>query len=166
MVTYEYLLRKFYGRYKWQWCKDRGCKPEDVDEEIGINGECFVCMEEFEDNEFQDEEYMKSLLCEEEYSWWRIKDSLELKETEEDSGDDNGIYLCTFPDSDDDYCKGFVVEKEWLVDVLGRMDGFHNREGVDLKRFLDNYVWDETWFIYLKAKKEECVIMEEEVHCK
>lgn len=82
MVTYEYLLRKFYGRYKWQWCKDRGCKPEDVDEGIGINGECFVCIEEFENNEFQDKEYMRNLLCDEEFKWWEIRDKLEKTKPE------------------------------------------------------------------------------------
>lgn len=44
-----------YERYKLEWCVQHNVLPEDVDEEVGINGgECFICMEEFIDNEFQD----------------------------------------------------------------------------------------------------------------
>jgi len=73
------------------------------------------------------------------------------------------IDLCTFPDSDDHYCKQFTVDKDWLIDILERMDALNNREGVDLIRFLENYVWDETWAIYLAAKADERVIEEKEV---
>lgn len=70
--------------------------------------------------------------------------------------------LCTFPDDDKDYCKCFTVPTDWLIDVLERIDSFNNQEGVDLERFLDNYVWEETWFIYLQAKTDNKLIMEEE----
>ncbi len=50
-----------YEAYKEDWCKIRGYKLEDVDEEIGINGECYVCFEEFLDNEYRDEDYRQYL---------------------------------------------------------------------------------------------------------
>ena len=155
MVTYEYLLRKFYGRYKWQWCKERGCKPEDVDEEIGINGECFVCIEEFEDNEYQDREFMRHLLCDEEFDWWEIRDKLK--------NDDDSVTLDTFPDDDRNFSKKFTVPKSWLIDLLEKMDALNERKGVDLDQFLQNYIWDETWFIYLQAK--QCEVISEEREC-
>ena len=155
MVSYDYLLKKSYGRYKWDWCKQRGCKPEDVDEEIGINGECFVCIEEFESNEYQDREFMRHLLCDEEFDWWEIRDKLEK--------DDDSVTLDTFPDDDRNFSKKFTVPKSWLIDILGRLDGFNERKGVDLERFLQNYIWDETWFIYLQAK--QCEVISEEREC-
>ena len=154
MVSYDYLLKKSYGRYKWDWCKQRGCKPEDVDEEIGINGECFVCIEEFESNEYQDREFMRHLLCDEEFDWWEIRDKLEK--------DDDSVTLDTFPDDDRNFSKKFTVPKSWLIDLLEKMDALNERKGVDLERFLQNYIWDETWFIYLQAKKDEVIISEEE----
>ena len=51
-----------YQLYKTQWCRERGYNLEDIDEELGINGECYVCEEEFRNNEFQDAEYVKNLL--------------------------------------------------------------------------------------------------------
>lgn len=154
MVSYDYLLKKSYGRYKWDWCKQRGCKPEDVDEEIGINGECFACIEEFENNEYQDREFMRNLLCDEEFGWWEIRDTLEK--------DDDSVTLDTFPDDDRNFSKKFTVPRSWLIDILERLDGFNERKCVDLERFLQNYIWDETWFIYLQAKKDEVIISEEE----
>lgn len=72
------------------------------------------------------------------------------------------IGLCTFPDDDRDYCKYFEVPKDWLIDVLERLDNMNERKGVDLEEFLDNYVWDETWFIYNLAKDKGKLIMEKE----
>lgn len=71
------------------------------------------------------------------------------------------IELCTFPDDDKDYCKVFSVPKDWLLDILERLDDKNERKGVDLENFLENYVWDETWFIYLQAKAEGNLIREE-----
>ena len=155
MVSYDYLLKKSYGRYKWDWCKQRGCKPEDVDEEIGINGECFVCIEEFESNEYQDREFMRHLLCDEEFGWWEIRDTLEK--------DDDSVTLDTFPDDDRNFSKKFTVPKSWLIDLLEKMDALNERKGVDLDQFLQNYIWDETWFIYLQAK--QCEVISEEREC-
>lgn len=35
-------------------------------------------------------------------------------------------------------------------------------KGANLQNFLDNYVWDETWFIYLQAKQDGCCDNEKE----
>lgn len=72
------------------------------------------------------------------------------------------IELCTFPDDDKDYCKVFTVPKNWLIDILETVDSFNERKGVNLENFLDNYAWDETWFIYLQAKSQNKLISEEE----
>lgn len=75
---------------------------------------------------------------------------------------DAEVVLCTFSDNDDDYCKRFVVPRGWLIDTLDRLDQCNERKGADLENFLDNYVWDETWFIYLQAKAEGKLIREVE----
>lgn len=72
------------------------------------------------------------------------------------------VGLCTFPDDDKDYCKYFEVSKEWLIDILERLDNMNERKGVNLEEFLDNYVWDETWFIYELAKDKGKLIVEKE----
>lgn len=73
------------------------------------------------------------------------------------------IELCTFPVDDKDYCLSFVVPKTWLKDILERMDSLNNREEVDLKNFLDNYCWDEAYFIYEAAKADGVLLKEENV---
>lgn len=51
-----------YEKYKSHWCWVRGISLKDVDEEVGINGgECYVSYDEFLDNEFRNESYMKYL---------------------------------------------------------------------------------------------------------
>ena len=70
-MSYKALLDKAYDAYKKDWCESRGVSPETVDEEIGINGgECFVCRNEFEMNEFDDREYMAYLLSEKDFAAW------------------------------------------------------------------------------------------------
>jgi len=79
-----------YEKYKEAWVKERNYSPEflaDIQEayeeavrefgspscleeyidEHGYGGECYVCFEEFLGAEYQDQEYMKELLTEEEY---------------------------------------------------------------------------------------------------
>lgn len=72
-----------YGMYQLEWMKQHGYTLQDLMEQIdvqehggseatymltvfedegGFNGECWVCKEEFMQNEFQDKEYMKQLL--------------------------------------------------------------------------------------------------------
>lgn len=72
------------------------------------------------------------------------------------------VELCTFPETDDSYCKWFVVEKKWLLDVLDRMDALNNRYGVDLNNFLENYDWSETDPIYHMAIAADKLIVEKE----
>jgi hypothetical protein len=72
------------------------------------------------------------------------------------------VGLCTFPDDDKDYCKYFEVHERWLMEILESLDSMNERKGVDLERFLDNYIWDETWFIYELAKNNGKLIMERE----
>lgn len=70
--------------------------------------------------------------------------------------------LCTFPNNDKDYCKCFTVPTDWLEELLGTLDSLNERKGVDLENFLENYVWDETWFIYMQAVAENKLIDEVE----
>lgn len=65
------LAEKAYGLYIEDWCKVRGYNVSDVDEEFGINGECYACFEEFKEIEFRNEEYMKNLLNQEDYNTWK-----------------------------------------------------------------------------------------------
>ena len=59
---YDEEIRKLlYEYYKKDWCLSRGYSLSEIDEEIGINGECYVCFEEFLDNEYQDDEYIETL---------------------------------------------------------------------------------------------------------
>lgn len=70
------------------------------------------------------------------------------------------VELGTFADNDDQFCRVFTVPKDWLIDILERLDGFNEQYGVDLENFLDNYCWDETWFIYKQAKCQGCLLKE------
>ena len=45
-------LREMYEQYKRDWCEARGYNLEDMDEEVGINGECYACFDEWYDNEY------------------------------------------------------------------------------------------------------------------
>lgn len=71
------------------------------------------------------------------------------------------VELCTFADNDEDYCRDFVVTKGWLLEKLQFMDSCNENKGVDLEKFLDEYVWDETWAIYEAAKAEGKLLFEE-----
>lgn len=76
---------------------------------------------------------------------------------------EESVTLDTFPDDDKNFAKTFVVPAGWLKDLLERIDAFNEREGVDLERFLQNYIWDETWFIYLQAVTDKTIIQEAEI---
>lgn len=71
--------------------------------------------------------------------------------------------LYTFPDDDKDYCKGFTVPTAWLVKAIEDMYPFDKGENIRLERFLETYLWDETWHIYCLAKWAGKVISEEEI---
>lgn len=75
-MGYKKLIHEAYKKYVKDWCEARGYKPEDVDLEIGINGECYVCINEFEQNEFQNEEYMARILSDTEFGMWQDRQEL------------------------------------------------------------------------------------------
>lgn len=69
-ITYfDEFKEKAYEMYKKDWCKVRGYDLKDVEvseaEGEEYNGEMYACFEEFIDNEFDDKEYMDSLMGEE-----------------------------------------------------------------------------------------------------
>ena len=47
-------LEELYEKYKHEWCEARGYILEVVEERGGINGECYVCFDEWYDNEYQE----------------------------------------------------------------------------------------------------------------
>ena len=75
-MNYKQILHDAYKKYVEHWCKVRGYNPVDVDPENGINGECYVCLAEFERNEFRDEEYMSKILSDNEFTLWQDRDAL------------------------------------------------------------------------------------------
>ena len=75
-MGYKKLIQEAYKKYVKDWCEARGYNPEDVDLETGINGECYVCINEFEQNEFQDEEYMARILTDAEFGMWQDRHEL------------------------------------------------------------------------------------------
>ena len=72
-MDYKKMVNNAYNKYIKDWCGLRGYTPSNVDPEIGINGECYVCISEFERNEFQDEEYMARILSDTEYTLWQAR---------------------------------------------------------------------------------------------
>ena len=69
------------------------------------------------------------------------------------------VELCTFPKDDNDYCHSFTVPQEWLVVFLST-----EKKKIRLKDFLENYTWDETYFMYESAKRCGVLLEEEVVH--
>lgn len=47
----DLTVHQAYEQYKQQWCEERGYNLSDIDEEIGIHGECYVCFDEFVQND-------------------------------------------------------------------------------------------------------------------
>lgn len=74
--------------------------------------------------------------------------------------DQTNAVLDTFPDDDKYFHKVFIVPKQYLIDVLERMDGFNEQKGVNLEQFYEEYIWDETEVIYNCAKKDAEIIFE------
>lgn len=81
---YNAFVKECYEKYKADWCSERGYKLADIDEEVGIHGECYACLEEFEEFEFQDAEYMNALLSANDFAKWEAL-------VESDSRDDYGL---------------------------------------------------------------------------
>lgn len=49
-------LGELYEEYKQSWCEIRGYTVDEVNEEVGINGECYVCFDEWYNNEYLEQE--------------------------------------------------------------------------------------------------------------
>ena len=75
-MGYKKLIQEAYKKYVKDWCEARGYNLEDIDFETGINGECYVCINEFEQNEFQNEEYMARILTDIEFGMWQDRHEL------------------------------------------------------------------------------------------
>ena len=75
-MNYLDLLGKAYKAYQYAWCKLRGYAFQEVDPDEGICGECYVSIREFEDNEFQDEEYMSEILNYVMFTYWQNREKL------------------------------------------------------------------------------------------
>ncbi len=65
------FLENSYKKYIEDWCNSRGLKVEDWNYETGFNGESFVTFKEFCENEFKDEDMMKVILSEDEFTFWK-----------------------------------------------------------------------------------------------
>lgn len=71
-IQYDFLLLKAYCLYKLDWCAQRGVQLEDVDVQTGIQGGgCYVCLQEFEQAEFQDAGYIQGLLDADDWTLWK-----------------------------------------------------------------------------------------------
>ena len=44
--------QEMYELYKQAWCESRGYDPEAMDENVGTNGECYACFDEWYANEY------------------------------------------------------------------------------------------------------------------
>ena len=73
IMNYKTMVNDAYNKYVKDWCGVRGYNPSHIDPVTGINGECYVCINEFERNEFQDEEYMARILSDTEYTLWQAR---------------------------------------------------------------------------------------------
>lgn len=157
-LTYDYFLEKCYGRYKYEWCKQRGVKPEEVDEEVGINGgECFVCLEEFEENEFQNEEYMKSLLSNYELEWWEIAIRDELPhESNHEYIQDTKDYAVSLVSTNDNHKKNLDLDKE-IKQAVAFVEGVSSKPHGKEKLGISNIVY--------MLKESEDLLSNEEILC-
>lgn len=61
------FMEMTYDLYKIEWCRQRGYDPNEVAaaDEAGreYNGAMYVCLDEFEDCEYQDKAYVKALVA-------------------------------------------------------------------------------------------------------
>lgn len=64
LETYSDYEHWAYDWYKLQWCVQRDFFPEHFDEEVGVNGECYVSIDEFVHNELADITISKAFLLE------------------------------------------------------------------------------------------------------
>lgn len=55
------VIEDLYQAYKEDWCFKRNISLKDIDEEVGVNGECYSCPDEFWMNEGNDDAYILEL---------------------------------------------------------------------------------------------------------
>ena len=70
-IQYDILTFRAYEIYIRQWCSSRGYNIADRDRFNGFNGEDYVCLNEFEECEFQDEDYIQTLLSEDDFEIYK-----------------------------------------------------------------------------------------------
>ena len=130
---------------------------------VGLVAKCSSCKREFNICEGKPER-TNSVIAKMVKLWNDSIRGHRISYIEKISTTENGnISLCTFPDDDKDYCKTFEVPKKWLCNTIKQMSDASERRKESLEVFLDNYVWDETWFIYLQAKLTNNLLSEQEV---
>ena len=78
-------------------------------------------------------------------------------------GKNNCIFLDTFPEEDKYYCKSFSVPMAWVIELMDSVSHLANGEPFNLQTFLDNYIWEETDFIYNQAEKAGVLLGEKQV---
>lgn len=78
---------------------------------------------------------------------------MEKLNTDSRNGKNNCIFLDTFPEEDKYYCNSFSVPLGWFMELMDSVSRLANGEPFDLQAFLDNYIWEETDFIYKQAQK-------------
>lgn len=151
------IRRKAYAKYQLDWMMQHGYSimdlinelhqqqtedPEDFDqlsypidklyeeweEEFGFNGELWVCFDEFCDEEYEDAEYMKSLLTDEEFAAYLADRNITHKAVniqwdidDEDCGDDNDLDL-----PKEIYIPGDIdiEDDDEISDYLSELTGF------------------------------------------
>lgn len=72
------------------------------------------------------------------------------------------VELLTFPDNDENYAKAFTVPRKWLEEELVKMFK-EGAEDYPVEKFLEEYTWDMTWFIFANATAEGVAADIEEV---
>ena len=72
---------------------------------------------------------------------------------------DEIISLSTFPKDDKNYATEFEVPTDWLDQAIP--DVFETP--MTRQEFLDTYVWDMSWFIYLRAKADGVIRKERQI---
>lgn len=64
------------------------------------------------------------------------------------------VKLDTFPSDNKYYSLSFGVPQSWLINYL------KDQKSVSLEEFLETYIWDDTWFVYLQALQDDVLIYE------
>lgn len=72
-MDYKQIVNMAYKKYVKDWSESRGYSPTDVDPTVGISGERYATINEFENNEFQNRAYMSKILTGEEFCMWECR---------------------------------------------------------------------------------------------